>query len=88
MRNLLKDLDAWLRRRLRMVIWKRWKRIRTRFYNLKRAGIDAGKALEWANTRKGYWRIAHSWILSRAMPNSLFEKAGYLSLLGCYAIAK
>ena len=85
MKTLLERLDAWLRLRLRMVTWKRWKRVRTRFVNLKKAGIDAGKAWERANTRKGYWRVAGSWMLTRAMPNSLFEKAGYLSVHGCFA---
>ena len=88
MKAMLERLDGWLRRRLRMVTWKRWKRVRTRYYNLKRAGIEAGKAWEWANTRKGYWRIAGSWILTRAIPNSLLEKAGYFTLQGCFAIAK
>jgi hypothetical protein len=87
MKTLLERLDAWLRRRLRMVTWKRWKRVRTRFTNLKKAGVEAGKAWEWANTRKGYWRIAGSWIMTRALPNSLFEKAGYLTLRGCFANA-
>ena len=41
--------------RLRMVIWKQWKRIRTKCANLIRLGIPKSKAWEWANTRKGYW---------------------------------
>jgi RNA-directed DNA polymerase len=83
-KTLLQKLDEWIRRRIRMVTWKRWKRIRTRFENLKRAGIDRQKAWEWANSRKGYWRIANSPILARTISNDLLKRAGYLSLMGCY----
>ena len=83
---LLQGLDEWIRRRIRMVTWKRWKRIRTRFENLKRAGLDRARAWMWANTRKGYWRVANSPILNRAIPNDLIKRAGYLSLMECYSV--
>jgi group II intron reverse transcriptase/maturase len=84
-KNLLKGLDEWLRSRIRMVTWKRWKRIRTRFENLKRAGLDEERAWMWANTRKGYWRTAHSPILSRVLSNDRISRAGYLGFLECYS---
>ena len=84
-KKLLEGLDEWIRRRIRMVTWKRWKKIRTRFENLKRAGIDRKKAWEWANTRKGYWRIANSPILCRAISNELLKRARYLSLMECFS---
>jgi len=84
-KNLLQGLDEWIRSRIRMVTWKRWKRIRTRFENLKRSGIQEEQAWMWANTRKGYWRTAHSPILLRALPNERFKRAGYLSLTECYS---
>ena len=84
-KNLLKALDEWLRSRIRMVTWKRWKRIRTRFENLKRAGLDEERAWMWANTRKGYWRTAHSPILTRVLSNDLIRRAGYLGFLECYS---
>lgn len=84
-KNMLSDLDEWMRSRIRMVTWKRWKRIRTRFENLKRAGIRKEQAWMWANTRKGYWRIAHSPILTKALPNRRFERVGYLSFSECYS---
>ena len=87
MKHLLKTLDGWLRRRLRMVTWKRWKRVRTRFENLKKAGIHAWRAWQWANCRLGYWRVAGSWIMTRAIPDKLLAKAGYLTFSGCYANA-
>jgi RNA-directed DNA polymerase len=88
MKTLLNTLDGWLRRRIRMVIWKRWKRVKTRFDNLKKAGISEWRAWQWAKTRLGYWRIAGSWIMTRAIPNDLIARAGYLSLSGCYANTK
>lgn len=84
-KKILEGLDEWIRRRIRMVTWKRWKRIRTRFENLKRAGLDRKRAWMWANTRKGYWRVANSPILTRAIPNNLLKRAGYLSLMECYS---
>jgi group II intron reverse transcriptase/maturase len=77
-KNLLVRIDEWYRRRLRMVIWKQWKLVRTRFRNLVKLGIPKGKAWEWANTRKGYWRISNSFILYRSLTNENLTKAGYL----------
>jgi group II intron reverse transcriptase/maturase len=84
MRNLLEKTDEWYRRRLRMVIWKQWKRIKTRMANLIKLGINKYKAYEWANTRKGYWHIANSFILSRTITNDRLRKAGYVFLLDFY----
>lgn len=84
-KKLLQGLDEWIRRRIRMVTWKRWKKIRTRFKNLVKAGIGKGKAWEFANSRKGYWRVAGSPILSRAIPNVFLKRAGYLSLMEIYS---
>ena len=85
MKRKLRDLDGWLRRRIRMVTWKRWKRVRSRFKNLKRAGIKEWQAWQWANTRLGYWRVAGSWILTRAIPDKLIERWGFLSFSAYYA---
>lgn len=84
MKNRLQTLDEWYRRRLRMCIWKCWKKTQTRFNNLCRCGIDKGKAWEWANTRKGYWRIADSFILHRALNNGNLRRANYPFLMDCY----
>lgn len=84
-KNLLIGLDEWMRSRIRMVTWKRWKKIRTRFENLKKAGIRKEQAWMWANTRKGYWRVAHSPILTKALSNERFKRIGYLSFSECYS---
>ena len=70
------ELDQWLRRRLRQVRWKEWKRIRTKRRNLVALGIPEKQAREWACTRKGYWRIAGSAPLQRALPNAYWAQHG------------
>jgi len=84
-KKMIQGLDEWIRSRIRMATWKRWKKIRTRFENLKRLGTKEEQAWMWANTRKGYWRTAHSPILGIALSNERFKRAGYLSLMECYS---
>ena len=84
MKNKLQELDQWYRRRLRMCIWKCWKKVKTRFKNLMRCGIEKRKALEWANTRKGYWHLSKSFILTRALCNDNLKRANYPFLMDCY----
>ena len=83
-KRLLNDMDEWIRRRLRMCIWKQWKRVRTRFTNLSKLGVPRHKAWEYANTRKGYWRISLSPILSTTLNNQFFEGLKLKSLLAQY----
>jgi group II intron reverse transcriptase/maturase len=78
MKHLLVRIDEWLRRRLRALIWKQWKRIKTRLHNLIKLGIPRQKAREFANTRKGYWHTADSPILSRSVTNERLKQAGYI----------
>jgi len=84
MKMLLKRTDEWMRRRIRMVYWKQWKRVRTRFKMLKQFGINEYKAWEFANTRKGYWRISNSPILSCSLDNNTLAKLGFLNLFDYY----
>ena len=81
---LLLQVDEWYRRRLRMVIWKHWKRIRTRLRYLIRLGLDKSKAWEFANTRKGFWRTAGSPILNRTITNDRLRQAGYIFFTDYY----
>jgi len=84
MKTLAKTLDEWLRRRIRMVVWKSWKRIKTKFISLQKLGLDKSKAWEYANTRKGYWRISDSPILHRTLTNKILEKRGLISISAIY----
>jgi group II intron reverse transcriptase/maturase len=78
MKALLIRVDEWYRRRLRMVIWKQWKRIKTKMANLVKLGVKKQKAYEWANTRKGYWHIAGSFILDTTITTERLRLAGYV----------
>lgn len=80
----LKELDKWIRRRLRACIWKQWKKISTRHRNLIKLGINKYKAWEYANTRKGYWRISNSPILRKSLNNKYLESLGFVSLTQTY----
>ena len=84
MKVLLQRTDEWLRRRIRMCIWKWWKNVKTRFKNLIRCGIDKNKAWMWANTRKGYWHTAGSFIMSTTVTNNRLHQAGYVFLSDIY----
>lgn len=78
MKSLMKTTDEWMRRRIRMVYWKQWKRVRTRYTNLKSLGIRDQQAWEYANTRKGYWRTSGSPILSKSLGNNTLKELRFL----------
>jgi RNA-directed DNA polymerase len=80
----LEQIDKWTRARLRMCEWKLWKRVRTRYKRLKERGIQHDLAIQWANTRRGHWRIAHSAILSRSLPNKWLKQQGFVALSELY----
>jgi hypothetical protein len=82
----LQKLDGWIRRRLRACIWKQWKKVKTRFKNLQKLGLDKQKAWEFANTRKGYWRTSNSPILSTTITNQRLEAKGFKSLVNRYQV--
>lgn len=84
MKTLLKETDMWLRRRIRMVIWKKWKRGRTRFAMLRKLGIVDWVAWEGANIRKGYWRVASNPIIAKAISAERLKKAGYFNFFDYY----
>jgi RNA-directed DNA polymerase len=85
MRVYCQRTDEWLRRRLRMCVWKQWKKIGTRHDNLVRTGISNSKAWEFANTRKGYWHIANSHILATSLTNEFFRNLGLTGLSDVYS---
>ena len=84
MESKIRSLNEWLRRRIRKIYWKQWKKIKTRHDNLVRLGINKQKAWEWANSRKGYWRIADSYILHRSLTNEYLASVGYDDILKRY----
>lgn len=83
--SIFRKLDGWIRRRLRMCMWKDWKLPKARKRNLIRLGVPKGKAHEWANSRKGFWRVTKSPILERTLNNSFWNRLGLLSLYQRYS---
>ncbi len=74
--SVLKGLESWLRRRLRAVAWKQWKRGRKRFRELCQRGVSRELAAQTAGSSHGPWRIAQSPALSIALPNTYFLSLG------------
>jgi RNA-directed DNA polymerase len=86
MGSRIKSLNEWIRRRIRQICWKQWKKPSARFENLKRLGIPKYKAREWASSRLGYWRIADSWILHRSLTNEYLASVGYDDIARRYEV--
>ena len=78
--SVLRDLDSWIRRRLRCVVWKQWKRGRTRFAELRRRGIGREQAARHAGSPHGPWRLSRSPALSHALPNVYLRSLGLPTL--------
>jgi len=79
-RSILQGLDCWIRRRLRCVYWRRWKRGKKRFAELRRLDIGKALAARAAGSVHGPWRVSRSPALSYAFPNAHFDSLG-LALL-------
>lgn len=86
--SVFQRLDEWIRRRLRMCLWKQWKKPKTKVKRLVSLGIPRDKAFEWGNTRKGYWRIACSPILHRSLDNQYWKSNGLQSLTDRYKFSR
>jgi hypothetical protein len=82
MKKLMAGTDEWLRRRIRAVYWKQWKRVRTRYRIFRALHLEEWRVHELANCRKGTWRAAQ--MLSPVLTNKILEKLGYPSMLSQY----
>jgi len=80
----LKDLDGWLRNRLRYCIWKNWKKPERKRKNLIRLGVDHDHAYQWSRTRMGGWAVAQSPILTTTITLERLRKRGYVAMLTYY----
>jgi RNA-directed DNA polymerase len=75
------DLDKWLRRKLRCVMWRQWKRPRTRLHELRRRGLDEARARASAFNGRGPWWNAGASHMHAAVPTAVLRQLGLLSLL-------
>jgi hypothetical protein len=80
----LKDVDGWVRNRLRCCIWKQWKKPERRRKNLLRLGVDQEHAYSFSRSRMGTWAVACSPILRTTITLERLQKRGYQSLFAYY----
>ncbi len=80
----LKEIDSWLRNRLRYCIWHDWKKLERKRKNLIRLGIRKWQAYAWSRTRMGGWAVAQSPILRTTITLQRLRGGGYQSLLEYY----
>src|SRR5512135_3200898 len=73
---VLRNLDAWIRRRLRMYIWRQWKNGPTRYAQLRRLGVSHFHAAVAAGSERGYWRMARHVAVQQALSNAYFDSIG------------
>jgi RNA-directed DNA polymerase len=80
----LRDLDSWVRNRLRYCIWHDWKKPERKRKNLMRLGVNYQHAYAWSRTRMGGWAVAQSPILVTTITLERLKKRGYESMLDYY----
>ena len=84
MKNEIEAWNEWLRRRIRMYLWKQWKLPKTRVRKLMEYGMPKWKAYRNGNTRKGYWAIAGSGILTHTLTKERLAHLGYYDISEAY----
>jgi group II intron reverse transcriptase/maturase len=81
-KGFAEDLDKWVRRRLRLIVWRQWKRTWTRFRNLMKRGIAEERAAASASNGRGSWYNAGASHMNQALPKKYFDGLGLMTLLG------
>ncbi|MBS0552392.1 MAG: group II intron reverse transcriptase/maturase, partial [Proteobacteria bacterium] len=80
-KRALEELDGWLRRKLRCILWRQWKRPYTRAKNLMKAGLKEERAFRSALNQRGPWWNSGASHMNAAFPKSFFDRLGLVSLL-------
>lgn len=80
-KKAIEELDGWIRRKMRCLIWRRWKRPYTRAQNLQKRGLAQERAWKSSTNGRGPWWNAGASHMNEAFPKSYFDKLGLLSLL-------
>jgi len=80
-KGVLEELDGWIRRKLRTLLWRQWKRSHTRAQNLMRAGLREARAWQSATNGRGPWWNSDASHMNEAFPKSYFARLGLVSLL-------
>jgi RNA-directed DNA polymerase len=87
-RNVFEELDGWLRRKLRSIIWRQWKRVYTRAKNLMKRGLEEARAWQSATNGRGPWWNAGASHMNEAFKKSDFDKMGLVSLLDKFLVIR
>lgn len=80
-KGFAEDMDQWVRRRLRLIIWRQWKRTWTRFKNLRKRGIAEERAAASASNGRGPWYNSGASHTNQALPKKHFDGLELMSLL-------
>ena len=84
MKNTMDEWNGWLRRRIRMYIWKQWKKPKTKLRNLLKLGIPEIYAYITAYSRRGHWFTVETGAVKRAITNERLASAGFFDLSLAY----
>lgn len=84
MKNRIDEVNGWLYHRIRMCIWKQWKRPRTKIRNLMKMGVPFDLAYQAGNSRRGYWFITHTVAVNMAMTKERLIRSGFFDLATAY----
>lgn len=79
-----REIDKWIRFRIRMYLWKKWKTVKNREKQLRKLGVYPWQAKTWANCRKGYARCASTFL--KIVTNQLLQRKGLLSMADQYQL--
>ena len=84
MKSHLNKMGSWIRRRLRMCVWKQWKNVSTRIRNLKNLGLKKVEAIKFGNSRKGYWRLSKCYQMHNTLNNKYWSDNGLVNPVETY----
>ena len=85
MKRLLRETDEWLRHKIRTIYWKQWKKVKTKFKELKKLGVEEEKAWICANMRNGNWYCGGYFVLQTAFNNKKLLELGYPTFTEFYS---
>lgn len=80
-KGIFEELDQWIRRKLRCILWRQWKRVYTRARNLMKRGLTEERAWQSATNGRGPWWNAGASHMNQAFPKKCFDNSGLVSLL-------
>lgn len=80
----IEDINGWLYHRIRMCIWKQWKKPKTKIRNLIKLGVSKDLAYVTANSRRGHWYVTHTMAVNIALTKERLTCSGFNDLANAY----